>query len=155
MTSIYLLNSNKFKKIWLTGTKNFEKCVYLLNCEQQEFNKKIKNFNEVEMKYTSTFKEYDELLSKNIVFIDLFDASANNTVMECIIRNTPLIVNKLPAIVEYLGEEYPLYFNDLSEISNMLDNNELLLKTHNYLKNMDKSEFSIEYFIKKIMSIEV
>lgn len=41
---------------------------------------------------------YDELLSENVVFLNLIDASAVNTVIECVVRNTPLIINRLPAI---------------------------------------------------------
>jgi hypothetical protein len=154
MTSIYLLKTNNdFEKLWLTGTKNFKKCMCLMSCEINEFKIQNVDINTVKMKYTDTFQEYDVLLSENIVFIDLFDTSANNTVLECIVRNTPIIVNKLPAVVEYLGENYPLYFNTLDEASELLCNNELLLKAHNYLKLMDKTEFSIDYFTKKMMSL--
>jgi hypothetical protein len=45
--------------------------------------------------------------------MDLYDATSNNAIVECIIRNTPIIVNKLPGVVDYLGENYPLYFNIL------------------------------------------
>jgi hypothetical protein len=104
------------------------------------------------MHYTNTFEEYDDLLSNNIVFIDLFDASANNTIIECIIRNTPVIVNKLVSVVEYLGEDYPLYFNDLQEIPILLTSKNIFA-AHLYLSRMDKSELSIEFFTKKIMNI--
>ena len=104
------------------------------------------------MKYTKTFEEYDNLLSNNIVFVDLFDASANNAVLECIIRNTPILINKLPAIVEYLGENYPLYFNNLDEVSKILENNDLILQAHEYLKSMNKSDLSIDYFKKQVFS---
>ena len=55
-------------------------------------------------------KNYDLLLSENIVFVNLVDASAVNTIIECIVRNTPIIVNKIPAVVEMLGENYPMYY---------------------------------------------
>ena len=48
-------------------------------------------------------EDYDNLLTKNIVFIKLVDASAVNTIIECIVRNTPIIVNRLPATEELLG----------------------------------------------------
>ena len=54
---------------------------------------------------------YDEFLSRNLVFLHLYDASAANTLVECIQRTTPLLVNPLDAVVEYLGAEYPLYFH--------------------------------------------
>ena len=59
---------------------------------------------------------YDLLLMQNIVFINLIDASAVNTILECIVRNTPIIVNKIDGIIDYLGEDYPLYYNELSVI---------------------------------------
>jgi hypothetical protein len=155
ITSIYLVNiPNNFSKLWLTGTKNFSKCNQLLNKEISHFNLNINfiNIDDVKMNYTKTFEEYDNLLSNNIVFIDLFDASANNAVLECIIRNTPIIINKLPAIVEYLGENYPLYFNNLDEVNKLLENNDLILQAHLYLKSMNKSDLSIDYFKKQVFS---
>ena len=47
--------------------------------------------------------EYDDLLSRNIVFLDLYDSSANNVIVECIRRNTPVMVNPLPAVESTLG----------------------------------------------------
>lgn len=78
-----------------------------LKIDKNTLNKNVK------MYYTKTFEEYDELLTKNIVFIDLFDAASNNTIVECIIRNTPIIVNKVGGVSEYLGNNYPLYFDDI------------------------------------------
>ena len=57
-------------------------------------------------------QKYDELLCENIVFINLVDASTVNTIIECIIRNTPIIVNRHPAAVELLGQNYPLFFEN-------------------------------------------
>ena len=104
------------------------------------------------MKYTNTFKEYDELLEKNIVFVDLIDASANNAILECIVRNTPIIVNKLEAVVEYLGEDYPLYFENLSDIPSLLEKDKIV-EAHQYLCKLDKTELSIDYFCKKVFNI--
>jgi len=153
MSSIYLLDIANFKKLWLTGTKNFNKCKELLKNEILFLNIDETKFKgSVSLHYTNTFYEYDELLSKNIVFIDLFDAAANNTILECIIRSTPIVLNKINPVIEYLGEEYPLYFNDLEEIPSLLTN-EKILDAHNYLTKMDKSELGIDFFRKKIMGI--
>ena len=59
--------------------------------------------------------DYDRLLSENIVFVELHDANANNAIIECIARATPLLINPLPAVVEYLGRDYPLYYSSLEE----------------------------------------
>jgi hypothetical protein len=152
-SSIYLLDVNNYEKIWLTGTKHLSKCNELLNKEIDYFNIDKNYFKgNVVMHYTNTFEEYDELLSNNIVFIDLFDASANNTIIECIIRNTPIIVNKLDSVIEYLGEDYPLYFNHLQEVPNLLTSKKIFA-AHLYLSRMDKTELSIEFFTKQLMNI--
>jgi hypothetical protein len=151
MTSIFKVDINKnYKKLWLVGTKNYEKCKYLLNEEIKYLNLNI-NINDIFLYYTETFSEYDELLTKNIVFVDLFDAAANNTVIECIVRNTPIIINKIEGVVEYLGEDYPLYFNDLKEVNNLLSTNKLIDAT-SYLKNMNKSDLIIQYFSSKLIN---
>ena len=102
------------------------------------------------MKYTDTFLEYDNLLVKNIVFIDLFDAAANNTILECILRRTPIIINKLPATIYYLGEDYPLFFNNINEVPNLLTK-EKIANAHEYLKTIKLT--TIKEFISSILNI--
>ena len=86
--------------------------------------------------------------------------SAVNTLLECIVRNTPIIVNKHPAVVELLGENYPLYYtNSLNYldlnlfINELLKNSNIIRKTHNYLKKIDKNKFKIENFRKELIKI--
>jgi hypothetical protein len=97
-------------------------------------------------------EEYDHLLKKNIVFIELVDASAVNTVIECIVRNTPILVNKLPAVVEYLGESYPLFYKDIQHAHELLSNKKKILQAYKYLRKLDKSKFTIEHFIHQLTS---
>ena len=139
--------------MWLTGTKNFNHLKYLLNSEQRFLKRYITNISKqsVEMKYLENIDEYDELLTKNIVFVDLFDASANNTVLECIIRNTPIVINKINSVVEYLGETYPLYFKNIDEINSLITL-ENITKAHVYLQNMDKRDITLESFTKNILT---
>jgi hypothetical protein len=151
-SSIYLLNIENHTKIWLTGTRNIKACDKLLKKEFLYLSINTKSIkDDVNMYYTNTIEEYDDILSKNIIFVDLFDASANNVVLECIIRNTPIIINKLEAIVEYLGNDYPLYFTNLDEINDLLNINNLR-NAHEYLKNMDKTDITMNYFIKEIIN---
>ncbi|MBL1203435.1 MAG: tetratricopeptide repeat protein [Nostoc sp. GBBB01] len=100
--------------------------------------------------------EYDELLSENLVFMDLYDSSANTAVVECIARATPLLVNPLPAIVEYLGKDYPMYFNSLSEAAEKALDTSLIFDTHNYLKTCEtRSKLRAEYFLNSFQQSEV
>ncbi len=101
-------------------------------------------------------EEYDELLSKNIVFLDLYDASANNAVIECIARGTPILINPLPAVVEYLGADYPFYFTNLVEAARKVKDTALIKATHEYLVKSDVAEkVSGEYCLKTIREGEI
>ena len=48
--------------------------------------------------------------------LDLWDTSANNTIHRGIQRAVPIIVKDHPAVREYLGNDYLLYFQDLNQI---------------------------------------
>jgi hypothetical protein len=91
-------------------------------------------------------EDYDKLLSENIVFINLYGASAVNTVIECVVRNTPILVNRLSALEEILGKKYPMFYDRMDQIKDILDM-KLIDDTYEYLKNLDKSKLKIETFI--------
>lgn len=95
---------------------------------------------------------YDELLSKNIVFINLVDASAVNTLIECIVRNTPIVVNNHPAVVELLGPKYPLLFQNLHDVYHLLTHKNIK-KAHLYLKGLKKGKFEMEFFIEELTNL--
>ena len=76
---------------------------------------------------------YDALLAQNIVLVDLIDASASNTVVECLARGTPLLVNRLPAVEEYLGTDYPLFYADLRQAAAFAQDIGRLRAAHEHL----------------------
>ena len=145
VSSIFKINPKGFKRLWLTGNPDMTRCIQLLRKES------MNTINLDMVYYTKTFDEYDALLEKNIVFIDLYDSAANNTVLECIVRNTPVIVNRTPGVLEYLGAEYPLYFDTLNEVAGLLTI-ERIQAGHDYLCAMDKSRFSMDYFVKSFLA---
>ena len=151
LTSIYVIKNISYKKIWFTGNKSMIESTNMLKKYIDNNNIKNINYDDVLMYYTKTIEEYDEFLEKNIVFIDLIDAAANNVVIECIIRNTPIIVNKIPGVVDYLGENYPLYFNNLDDIPELL-NYENIINAYIYLNKIDKNEFNKKLFMNKIIN---
>jgi len=113
------------------------------------------NPNVIQMEHISN-EHYDQLLSQNIVFLDLFDSSANNSIIECVVRNTPILVKDLPAVREYLGENYPFYFTNLEQAREKANNLQLILQTHEYLKNYKtKEKFTKKYFIQSILQSEI
>lgn len=152
LTSIYRVKSNNLNKCLLLAnnqTMNFLTVEVIYR--QDKFGEKIDIYNSnVTILDRLNNDEYDELLSSSIVFLDLYDTSCNNVIIECIVRNTPIILNYHPATVEYLGEDYPLYFNNLDEVEDMLKDYDLVIKAHEYLKNIDKIKFTSSYFLNEI-----
>ena len=78
-------------------------------------------------------EQYDDLLASNVVYLDLYDSSANNVVVECLGRATPVLVNPLPAVVEYLGPDYPLYFSGRGQAARKAEDPALIDAAHRYL----------------------
>lgn len=119
------------------------------------YTNEINNNNIHKINYLNN-DEYDNILSSYVVFLKLYDASAVNTLIECIVRNTPIIINKLPAVVEYLGEKYPLYYNNIDEVPSLLKRrwfNNKIKKAHKYLKCMNKDFLNINNFINSLNKI--
>lgn len=155
-TSIYMLKT-KYKKIILPGTNKWIK--YMKNrvkSEAKYFNYDIK-IDSIDMVYFEKYSDYDNMLINNIIFIDFFDTAANNAILECIVRNIPVFVNKVGGIINYLGKDYPMYFDKLSELENILNNEESLYKLYSkttiYLQNMDKTDITLDHFSNSIKNI--
>ena len=118
----------------------------------------VNTINSVRVIENISNEEYDELLSRNVVFINLHDGSAVNTIIECIVRATPIVVNKTEFTTELLGEGYPLYYNNYAndfcktndEIKRLL-NRCSIYRAHLYLKMLPKKKYTIEYFLKTIL----
>lgn len=91
--------------------------------------------------------EFDHLLATSIVFLDLYDTVVNNTVIECIVRNTPLLCNRLPGMVELLGEDYPLFYSSLDEAASKAENAQLVEAATRHLSLLPKHVFTAEHFL--------
>lgn len=97
--------------------------------------------------------DYDELLSKNIVFLNLVDCSAVNTVIECITRNTPLLVNRHPALEEILGRDYPGFYSSYLEAVCFLGSEKRLKSIYKHMTEMNKDMLQLETFMTNFMNI--
>jgi len=147
-SSFYKLRAESYKKYLLCNSITMQYLKSELQyCKQVSANE----LNSVDLLSHLDNSKYDLLLNESVVFLDLFDSSANNTVIECIVRETPLIVNKIPSVVEYLGESYPLYYRNLEEAEAFLNDTQTIKKAHEYLKDeVDKERFSVKYFIESL-----
>jgi len=100
--------------------------------------------------------QYDQLLSCNIAFVQLEAANANNAVVECLARGTPLLVNRLPAVEEYLGRDYPLYYKDLQDAATQALDIGRLRAAHQYLLTCDqRSRLHPDVFCRAVAESEV
>jgi hypothetical protein len=125
---------------------------------KQEFQEEFDNkFGDIDTNnkiiYELNDEDYIKIFNKSCIFCDLVDCVANNVVLECIKYNTPIIIKRLPSVEEYLGTDYPLFFNDESELEIYKDEESFIKKinkAHNYLKKMDKKFLNLETFLNKI-----
>lgn len=95
------------------------------------------------------YSDYISLLHRSVIFIYLIDCSACVTVIEAIMHNIPIIVNRLPSVEEYLGKEYPLYYSENMKLTDLKIN-----KARMYLSKIDKQKFHIGNFIDKLFLYE-
>jgi hypothetical protein len=124
----------RFQSFYDLSAPNFRK--WVLKCQDEPLYDRLQSVlrdnGSVELLPWQAKAAYDRLLSRNVVFLDLIDASANNSVIECLARHTPLLVNRHPAVIEYLGPDYPLYFDDLAHAARLLNVDDLR-RGHEYL----------------------
>jgi hypothetical protein len=109
---------------------------------------KIAENDSVSSLYNVDDHAYDQLLTENIVFLNLFDAGAVTTVVECVVRGTPILVNKVGGLSEYLGEDYPLYYETLEEATAKLRDLDLLQHTAARMRdNPLRAKLTDEHFL--------
>jgi hypothetical protein len=88
--------------------------------------------------------EYDELLSYNIIFAKIISGAAVNTILECIIRATPIMVNRCSCTEELLGKNYPLFYDMNYDCQNLCDK---INDAHLYLLQMKKPPTVNEFIL--------
>lgn len=98
---------------------------------------------------------YDAILASSVMFLNLYGAVANNAIIEAIVRATPVLVNPLPSVVEYLGEDYPLYYRSLEEAAAKVSSPSLVRAAHDYLRGKDLSFLSGETFCRQLADSEI
>lgn len=150
------LGYRKVRLVPRFASNAYEQIEAMRRVEFQRYGFPSQGVGEVEVLMHLPNDQYDELLSCNIAMVQLEAASANNAVVECLARGTPLLVNRLPAVEEYLGREYPLYYKDLDDAAKKLMDLGRLKEAHEYLRNSEKRErLSPEYFRRTFEQSEV
>lgn len=160
VSSLYFLRAPGYQKAWLSGKSDSTAALNLIKREMNFLKKKpFQDFDPscVDLLHTSNWNQYDKIITSNIIFIDFYDASANTAINELIMSNTPAFIRRLPATEEYLGKDYPMFFDNLTFVETVLSNpnyiTDLYSRTYRYLQNMDKSDLSHEYFGRSLLRL--
>ena len=106
---------------------------------------------------TTFLKEnkYIKNLITSIGFGYWFDCEASNSILEHLMTHTPIVANRLPSIVEYLGKDYPMYYDDIKmDPDKFLLDKKIIHDTSSYLKDRSKkNRFTVENFCKQINNL--
>jgi hypothetical protein len=148
-------DSTMWQKKWLYGGS---RSMIMLERQAHVTGVLLETFHEqVQILPHASEKAFDKLLSENVVFLKLYASSANNAIIECIMRKTPVLVNPLPSVVDYLGPEYPLYYTSEEEAASKLSNMELIHAAHKYLLHHPTLQQRItdKAFVDSVLSSEV
>jgi hypothetical protein len=92
--------------------------------------------------------EYDQLLAESVVFQQLRDAPANTVIVECLARGTPVCVNRIGGVEEYLGADYPLYHD--GDASSVLRDPERVHAAHRFLLERRERIGADEHFLERV-----
>jgi hypothetical protein len=102
------------RKIWLPSFNDATMLARLQDRARTEAHAENVTLDDrVEIQRLAANDDYDTFVRQNIVLVDLWAAGANNAVMEGLALQAPFLVRKLDGPVEYLGEDYPLFFSFL------------------------------------------
>lgn len=159
ISSIYLLNT-RFRKAWMPGTSEKKFAFKIVKSEMDMMGlKAYKHFNPrlVEFLHYPSHHKYDEVLRTNIILLDLYDASANNSILELLQGNVPFFCRRLPSAEQYLGKDYPMFYNNLDYVHEILKKDEYILNLYRvaneYMKNLNKDDLRYEFFSRKLLRI--
>ena len=154
MTSIWEVNvPKKWKKYWINRANYGFKCLEKEIIHNEKLLPMLQNNSKVEVKQLSN-EDYDTFLTDSIVFLDLYDSSCNNVIIECIVRHVPIVVKRIPATIEYLGDNYALFFDSLDEVYNLLNNDTNIQYAYEQLIALEESgRFYGEYFVSKLKEL--
>lgn len=152
-----MFNIEGFNITWLPGVKNS-----IINIKKKMINnicslKNIKvNWDFINIEYWSNYQEYFDKLKNNIVIISTYNSNANNAILDIISLKVPALIERNKSIEEYIGIDYPGFFN-INEINKILSDSDklkvIIKNSKKYLEdNYNKllNELSIDLFLDTI-----
>jgi hypothetical protein len=105
--------------------------------------------------YSASQSDYAHILRRGILFNHYLEPSGSNFISECISAGSRLIVNRHPAFEEYLGVDYPLFYDSDEEANSKIklaDSASTGRQVHQQLAWMQET-WSIRRFCKDLSRI--
>ena len=156
MHAIYMLEECDYEKVYIKNlssyaNKVFEKEQRVLKLKYLYFDFMKDSVSHIE---NASREEYLDMLKDNIAFVHYYDISVPGFVLECIATNTPVLVNALPSVVEYLGLDYPLYYYSYLDAIEKAKDITLLQKAHEHLQRLNETrKFQLNHFMTELRKL--
>lgn len=94
---------------------------------------------------------YNDMLSRQVAFLHYQSFGGDRALVDCLVRGTPVLVNRLAGVVEYLGEDYPLYYENLGQARDWLQDEARLEAAHHYLRGLPVGHYLAENFYSQVL----
>lgn len=95
---------------------------------------------------------YRDRLNSSVMLMEGFAASASTLVGECVANGTPICLNHLPSLVEYVGHDYPLLFHSPTEVGTMLADDGRVLAASEHLRGLDRGWLEPDEFRRRTVA---
>ena len=102
-----------------------------------------------------SFHDFDELRLRCVTYLDHYGEFACTALVQNIMRNVPTLLNSTYTNEEYLGTSYPLFFENSADAAQKLSDKKLVRHAYEYLRDMDKTRFSLEFFLRQMQESEI
>jgi len=87
---------------------------------------------------------------RTVVLLDVYAATANNVLLECVHAHTPILLRRTPAFIEILGPRYPLFFDSFIEAAALLGSDAMLESAVRHLQSIDVDRFRSATFLREL-----
>jgi GT2 family glycosyltransferase len=102
--------------------------------------------------YTASEEEYQRILRWGVIYNHYVEPAGSNLVSECISAESCLVLNRHKAFEEYLGKEYPLFFENAEEADRLIQQLEapsFREVVRAYLRDLG-SQYSVDHFCREL-----
>lgn len=147
LNAIYLLPKSSFNKFLFTNISQTiikEKLIY-----EREHLSAINYHSNTEVNIIfSEINAIEQFYSSSIFISHLYDFVSEWNILKCFSDNAPLLINRLPSVVDYLGNNYPFYYSCYEEAIDKAKDITLIKETNEYMKKrFEDNSYTLQNFL--------